>query len=118
MKYISTRLESPDLSFKEVVMQGLASDGGLYVPESLPQFSAADLEEMKSMSYQDLFFKVTKDFVAGEIADKDYKNIIKKSYKVFKHGAIAPFKQIGGNEFILELFHGLTWPLKILLYNF
>lgn len=112
MKYISTRLESPDLSFKDVVMQGLANDGGLYVPESLPQFSAADLEQMKSMNYQDLFFKVTKDFIAGEISDNDYKKIIEKSYKDFKHGAIAPFKQIGGNEFILELFHGPTLAFK------
>ncbi len=112
MKYISTRLKAPVLSFKEVVMQGLASDGGLYVPENLPQFSAADLEDMKSMNYQELFFKVTREFVGDDISDTDYKNIIAKSYKDFNHAAIAPFKQIAGNEFFLELFHGPTLAFK------
>lgn len=112
MKYISTRLESKSLTFKEVVLQGLAGDGGLYVPETLPKFSATDLEKMKSMSYQDLFFAVTKGFINGEIDDKSYKEIIAKSYKDFNHSAIAPLKQLDGNEFLLELFHGPTLAFK------
>lgn len=112
MKYISTRLESKSLTFKDVVLQGLADDGGLYVPEKLPKFSTAQLEKMKSMSYQDLFFAVTKEFVNGEIDDESYKEIIAKSYKDFNHGAIAPLKQLGGNEFLLELFHGPTLAFK------
>jgi len=112
MKYISTRLKAPKLSFEEVVLQGLASDGGLYVPESLPKFSADDLQKMSHLSYEDLFFEVTKDFIGEEIYHKIYKNIIKSSYKNFSHTAIAPVKQLKNNEFLLELFHGPTLAFK------
>ncbi len=112
MKYISTRGKSKDLTFEGVVLQGLADDGGLYVPEKLPHFSESELGKMKSMSYCDLFFKVTKDFVGGEIPDKDYREIIRKSYANFNHAAIVPTRQIAENEFLLELFHGPTLAFK------
>jgi threonine synthase len=112
MKYISTRLQAKELSFKDTILQGLASDGGLYVPASLPEFSALDLQKMSKLSYQELFFEVTKEFVKGEISDDIYKKIIEKSYQNFAHSAIAPVKQIGNKEFLLELFHGPTLAFK------
>ncbi len=112
MKYISTRTRAPKLSFEEVVLQGLACDGGLYVPESLPKFSASDLQKMTHLNYEDLFFEVTKDFIGDEIYHKIYKSIIKSSYKNFSHPAIAPVKQLKNNEFLLELFHGPTLAFK------
>src|SRR3989338_423434 len=105
MKYISTRGSAPNLSFEDVVLQGLATDGGLYVPEFLPKFDSAKIAAMKKMSYEELFFEVTEHFIGNEIDSETYKKIITKSYKNFSHQAIAPLKQLSKNEFLLELFH-------------
>ena len=112
MKFISTRLNAKSLSFEQVVLQGLASDGGLYIPEFLPKFSFSDISKMKKMTYQELFFEVTRHFVEGEIAQTDYQKIIEKSYQNFSHSAIAPLKQLDSNHFLLELFHGPTLAFK------
>jgi threonine synthase len=112
MKFISTRLNAKSLSFEQVVLQGLASDGGLYIPEFLPKFSFSDISKMKKMTYPELFFEVTRHFVEGEIAQTDYQKIIEKSYQNFSHSAIAPLKQLGSNHFLLELFHGPTLAFK------
>lgn len=112
MKFISTRLKAPSLSFEEVVMQGLASDGGLYVPDFLPKFDNNTLSKMRKMTYEELFFEVTRYFVDGEIDNKTYQEIIKKSYTKFSHKGIAPLKQLSDNQFLLELFHGPTLAFK------
>lgn len=112
MKYISTRGDAPVLSFEEVVLAGLASDGGLYVPETLPTFSKAEIASWVDLSYQDLAFKVIAPFVDGEIADSDLKAIIEKAYSSFRHDAIAPLIQTGHNEWVLELFQGPTLAFK------
>jgi threonine synthase len=112
MKYISTRLQAPTLSFEEVVLQGLANDGGLYIPDFLPKFDEKRLSQMKKMTYQELFFEVTECFIGGEIDKETYKKIIAKSYNNFSHTAIAPLKQLDQNEFLLELFHGPTLAFK------
>ncbi len=112
MKFISTRLSAPNLSFEETILQGLATDGGLYVPEFLPKFSENDMSKMRKMTYEELFFEITKHFIGNEIPANIYKEIIKKSYKNFSHKAIAPLKQLSSNEFLLELFHGPTLAFK------
>lgn len=112
MKYISTRLSAPTLSFEEVVLQGLANDGGLYVPEFLPKFDEKKISQMRKMSYQELFFEITEHFIGNEIDHDTYKKIIDKSYRNFSHEAIAPLKQLSQNEFLLELFHGPTLAFK------
>jgi len=112
MKFISTRLSAPALSFEEVVFQGLAKDGGLYVPEFLPNFSEKKIAEMRQMTYEELFFEITHHFVNREIDDESYKKIIEKSYATFSHKAIAPLKQLSHNHFLLELFHGPTLAFK------
>lgn len=112
MKYISTRGQAPILSFEDVVLTGLASDGGLYVPESIPHFSPAEIASFRGLSYQELAFKIIAPFVDGEIADADLRAIIEKSYLHFRHSAIAPLVQIGHNEWILELFQGPTLAFK------
>lgn len=112
MKFISTRLAAPTLSFEDAVFQGLASDGGLYVPDFLPQFDEKKISEFKKLSYEELFFEVTRYFVEGEIDAESYKKIIKKSYENFSHQAIAPLKQLSRNNFLLELFHGPTLAFK------
>jgi|TARA_Y100000389_G_C17470982_1_gene530824 threonine synthase len=112
MKFISTRKNSAALSFKDTVMQGLAPDGGLYVPEFLPEFSSHEIAKMSNMNYQEIFIKVTRHFVKDEIGDQEYLDIVAKSYANFSHKAIAPLKQIDSNHFLLELFHGPTLAFK------
>lgn len=112
MKFVSTRQKSLPLTFEETVMQGLATDGGLYVPEYLPQFDNQDMIRMSKMSYEEIFFETTKYFIGSEIPQQDYKEIIKKSYQAFNHKAIAPIKQLDSNQFLLELFHGPTLAFK------
>ena len=112
MRYISTRGEAPSLSFEEVVLTGLASDGGLYVPETLPQFSESEIASWAGLSYRELALKVIAPFVAGEIPEADLKALIDKSYDSFRHDAIAPLVQTGHNEWVLELFQGPTLAFK------
>lgn len=112
MKYISTRGQAPALSFEDAVLAGLASDGGLYVPETLPQFSAEEIASWAGLSYQQLAFKIMAPFVAGEVPDEDLRQLIDNTYSTFRHDAIAPLVQTGHNEFILELFQGPTLAFK------
>tara|TARA_B100000446_G_scaffold125573_2_gene117545 strand:+ start:15657 stop:17054 length:1398 start_codon:yes stop_codon:yes gene_type:complete len=112
VKYISTRGDATPLSFEDVVLTGLAPDGGLYIPESLPKFSQEEIASWAGLSYQELAFKVISPFVAGEIPDEDLQKIINESYSTFRHDAIAPMVQTGHNEWILELFQGPTLAFK------
>ena len=112
MKFISTRGEAPALSFEEVVLAGLAGDGGLYVPEKLPTFSKDEIASWAGLSYQELAFKVIHPFIDGEISDDDLTSILEKAYSSFRHDAIAPLVQTGQNEWILELFQGPTLAFK------
>jgi len=112
IQYISTRGVAPKLSFEDVVLAGLASDGGLYVPEHIPEFSMAEIDAMQKMSYPEIAFSVISRFVDTSIDLKVLKTIIDDSYKTFRHPAIAPLKQIESHTFILELFHGPTLAFK------
>ncbi len=112
MKYISTRGQAPALSFEEVVLTGLAPDGGLYVPETLPKFSKDEIASWAGLSYQELAFKVMQPFIAGALSDEEFKEIIAQAYATFRHDAIAPLVQTAHNEWILELFQGPTLAFK------
>ena len=112
MKYISTRGLAPALSFEDVVLTGLASDGGLYVPETLPEFSREEIQSWSGLDYCQLAQKILTPFVDGEIPPADLQQLIEKSYASFRHTAIAPLVQTAHNEFILELFHGPTLAFK------
>ena len=112
MKYVSTRGEAPVLAFDDVLLAGLAEDGGLYVPESWPQFSVADLRAMVDISYAEIAYQVIRPFVGGTIADADLRGMIDETYTGFGHAAIAPLKQIGANDWLMELFQGPTLAFK------
>jgi threonine synthase len=112
MRYISTRGRAPALSFEEVVLTGMASDGGLYVPETLPQFSRDELAEMAGLSYAEIAFRVMKPFVNGEIDDATFRSIVTEAYATFNHDAVVPLKQLDANHFLLEQFHGPTLAFK------
>ena len=112
MKYISTRGQAPNLNFEEVMLTGLASDGGLYVPESLPRFSSSDVQAMATMSYQDLAVRIMTPFVEPDIDVAVFKKIVHDSYAGFRHRAITPLVQLDHNLWSLELFHGPTLAFK------
>ncbi|MBS7325368.1 MAG: threonine synthase [Thiopseudomonas sp.] len=112
MRYISTRGQAPALNFEDVLLAGLASDGGLYVPENLPRFTVEQMQSWVGLPYHELAFEVMRPFVAGSISDADFKAILKDTYGAFAHSAVAPLRQIDSNEWVMELFHGPTLAFK------
>ena len=112
MKYISTRGNAPALNFEQVLLTGLATDGGLYVPESLPVFSPEDIASMAALDYPQLAQKIIAPFVEDCIPAADLREIITATYAEFRHNAVAPLVQIDANQWVLELFHGPTLAFK------
>lgn len=112
MKYISTRGGGQAKSFEDVVLTGLAPDGGLFVPEQLPTFSAQEIASWRGLSYEELAYQVMAPFVGDEIPASDLRQLIDRSYASFRHAGVAPLVQTGKNEWIMELFHGPTLAFK------
>lgn len=112
VRYISTRGTAPALSFDEVVLTGLARDGGLYVPETWPQFSAAEIRSLASMNYADAAAFLLYPFLGNSISQADFQAMTAKAYASFSHQAVVPISQLGSNEFLMELYHGPTLAFK------
>ncbi len=112
MHYISTRGAAPVLSFSEAMMTGLARDGGLYVPQTIPALSAGDIAAMAGQSYEEIAFRVMRPFMGDTFADDEFRGLIAAAYQGFGHAARAPLVQLGPNHFLLELFHGPTLAFK------
>jgi threonine synthase len=112
MDYISTRGQAPKLKFADVLLAGLASDGGLYVPETLPTFSREEIASWAGLSYAELAFRLIEPFVDDCINSVDLKRMIDATYAEFNHIAVAPLRELGSNEWVLELFHGPTLAFK------
>ena len=112
MKYISTRGQAPELTFEDAMLTGLARDGGLYVPETIPKLSTADIKAMAGKSYEEIAFQVMRPFVGDTFSDDDFKGIIERAYKDFGHAARAPLVQLDHGHYLLELFHGPTLAFK------
>ena len=118
MKYVSTRGNAPVLKFDEVLLAGLATDGGLYVPEVWPTLPAADLKRMKGMRYEEAAFKIMRPFVGGTIPDEDLFDIIEKAYANFDTDSPAPMHALGDDLWLMELFHGPTLAFKDVAMQF
>src|SRR5690554_887553 len=112
MRYISTRGKAPACSFEQVLLTGLAPDGGLYVPEQLPKFTKQEMQQMVGLSYPELAQKIITPFVDGAIPDDVLKELIEKSYASFAHKAVAPLRMLDANEWVLELYCGPTLAFK------
>ncbi|MGQ0664730.1 MAG: threonine synthase [Pseudomonadota bacterium] len=112
MRYVSTRGAAPVLPFDEALLAGLASDGGLYVPQSWPRFEAAELKALAGRPYDEVALAVMARFVGGAIPADALERCIAEAYRGFTHKAVAPLKQIGANDWLLELFHGPTLAFK------
>ncbi len=112
MRYVSTRGEAPQLNFVEVMLAGLARDGGLYVPESWPTFDAKTIAGFAGRPYAEVAVEVIKPFVGDSIAEADLARMAREAYGTFRHPATAPLGQLGDSLFVLELFHGPTLAFK------
>ena len=109
MKYVSTRDGVAPVRFKDAVMMGLASDGGLVVPEAVPDVSAK-LSTWSGLTYPELAFEVIRVF-SDDINDEDLKRMTRESYAGFGHADVAPLREVGSLQ-VLELFHGPTLAFK------
>ena len=112
MHYISTRGAAPVLTFGEAMMTGLARDGGLYVPQSVPVMAHADIAALAGLSYEEIAFRVMRPFLGDTFGDDEFRGLIAAAYAGFGHEARAPLVQLGPNHFLLELFHGPTLAFK------
>src|SRR5215216_532838 len=110
MKFISTRGQTPALGFSDAVATGLAPDGGLFLPETLPDFSG-DLGRFAKLGYAELCFELLRVF-ATDIPPETLRGIVAQSYTKFAHPDIAPLKPLAKNLYVLELFHGPTLAFK------
>ncbi|MCK5916679.1 MAG: threonine synthase, partial [Deltaproteobacteria bacterium] len=111
MKYISTRGQIEPVSFNQAVMMGLASDGGLLLPESIPTFSKSEIEGFEALSYCELAFAIFTRFIGDDLPEADLKKLIEKSYAAFTTKLVAPLHEVDG-LYIQELFHGPTLAFK------
>lgn len=112
MKYISTRGQAPILGFGDVLLAGLARDGGLYVPIQWPQLSEEEIRDLRGLSYPALAKRILRPFIGEEIPDATFDRIVDEAYGTFRHDAICPLVQTGRDTFVLELFHGPTLAFK------
>jgi threonine synthase len=112
MRYVSTRGSAPELAFDEVLLAGLAQDGGLYVPKSWPEFSATELRSLQELDYAELALRVIRPFVGDTMSAASLGQIVRQAYRNFDHAAVAPLKQMTQGLWLMELFHGPTLAFK------
>ncbi len=118
MKYISTRGNVSEIGFIDTVLMGLANDGGLLIPEKIPQIPAEKLQAMSQLTYQELAYEIISYYVDGEIPDNELKELIEKSYATFRDPEVTPVKKVKDNMYVLELFHGPTFAFKDIALQF
>ena len=111
-EYISTRGNAATLDFAGVTLTGLASDGGLYVPQVWPRFTPDDMTAMRGLDYADLAARVMAPFTTGVLTEGELQALCKAAYGSFAHGAVVPLTQLDSQHFLLELFHGPTLAFK------
>ena len=107
MKYYSTNKKSEPVSFKEAVLKGIADDGGLFMPETIPALPKGFWENISKYDLREIGYNVSKSFLKDEIPDSDIREIISRSIS-FE----APLVKLDDSNYILELFHGPTLAFK------
>ena len=112
MRYVSTRGSAPILSFREVTLAGLASDGGLYVPETWPVLSGDEIAALAGLSYVDTAVAVMAPFVGEDLTRDELRALCEQAYGAFAHAAVTPLVQLDHDQWLLELFHGRTLAFK------
>ena len=120
-KYLSTRGSSSNRSFEEVVLQGLAPDGGLYIPEVIPQIPGEWADDWLDWSFEELAYKILTLYIdSKEIPEDDLRRIVNCSYSTFDTPEITPLITLdqGSQLHLLELFHGPTFAFKDVALQF
>jgi threonine synthase len=112
MHYISTRGLAPSLGFSDVLLAGLARDGGLYLPAGWPQLTAREIADFARRPYTEVAWRIIRPFVGGDIADADLEEMCGAAYAGFRDPAVAPITQLASDRYVLELFHGPTLSFK------
>ncbi len=112
MRHISTRGEDPSLGFTDVMLAGLARDGGLYVPETWPRLEHETIIGFAGRPYAEVAVELIRHFTGDSIRDADLARMAREAYGSFRHPAVAPLNELGVNTFALELFHGPTLAFK------
>jgi threonine synthase len=112
VRYVSSRGRVPPCGFEQALLDGLAADGGLYLPETWPRLDRDRLEDLRGASYQEVAAAVLAPFVAGALTETELRGLIDKAYAGFDHVAVAPLRQLDANDWLLELFHGPTLAFK------
>ena len=112
MRYVSTRGSAPVLDFEQVTLTGLASDGGLYLPEEWPQFSATEIASWRGLPYAELAARVMHPFVGESLSFEELHGLTSTAYARFAHSAVVPLAQVDERHWLLELFHGPTLAFK------
>jgi len=119
MKYKSTRGQATNYTFEQAVLAGLSPDGGLFIPESIPQLPSDFLTKWANLSFQELALEVLSLYIDdAEIPRPDLERLINKSYSTFRHKDITPLHQVKDGLYILELFHGPTFAFKDVALQF
>ena len=117
MRYISTRhgsQGSPEpLDFEQVMLAGLARDGGLYLPQEWPRFSKAEIAALRGKPYREVAFRIMRPFVDMAFDEMTFRRLIAEAYASFEAPEVAPLKMLDENGLhLLELFHGPTLAFK------
>ncbi len=112
MHYVSTRGQAPNLSFEDVVLAGLASDGGLYLPSEIPQLSTQHIAELQGLDYADLAYEIMHPFMGDIMDEPTLRQLLRDTYDGFHHRAVAPLSQVANQHWMLELYHGPTLAFK------
>ncbi|MBN8842072.1 MAG: threonine synthase [Sphingomonadales bacterium] len=112
MNYVSTRGEGGSLPFADAMMAGLATDGGLFVPDRWPSMTADDIAGLAGLSYVDTATAVCRRFIGPDIDDHALRRLVTAAYAGFDHPAVVPLVQLDDRHFLLELFHGPTLAFK------
>lgn len=112
MQFISTRGAAPPASFADVLLAGLAPDGGLYLPEQWPYFSSAEVAAFRDLPWNEAAFRILSRFTDGSFAEDELRAAITAAYAGFDTPEVAPLVPLGDGQYLLELFHGPTLAFK------
>ena len=112
LRYVSTRGGVAPCSYEDALFAGLAGDGGLYLPERWPRLDRDELAALQGVPYQEVAARILAPFVGEDLAEAELRELIARAYGDFDHVAVAPLRQLGPNEWLLELFHGPTLAFK------
>ena len=119
--YLSTRGGSNSFSFRAAVLKGLATDGGLFIPHSIPTVSPTTLSSWRTLSFQSLAVEILSQYISqDEIPRQHLKDLVEKSYGSFRVPEVAPLKELvkQDNLWVLELWHGPTYAFKDVALQF